>query len=403
MEEKKKHPPFKTFFPGVIMLSTVGFFATDAYIPSFPYIVIDLATTKSLVQLTLSFYFLSFALSQIYYGPLSEKYGRRKIAVFGILFSLVGNFVCIFAPDITTLIIGRFLQGLAFGAGSTVFRAILRDAYSGKELAFYGSFIAIGTAFMMAIAPAIGGYIQHYFNWRINFVAALIYSLITLVWIWKWLPETNAHFNPDAMKIKTFIGNYLHILKNPIFIGYSFCSWLALAGIEAFYAVSPFLLEDVVGLTPIQFGWLAFITGGGIGIGGVLNSFLVKVIGRHRMLLIGIALVVLSGVIMLLFGYLGYLNTYVVMGPILIYMIGSAPIFAGAFAGAFQPFAKMAGFAGALYSGFQMLGGAIVTAIVSGFHTQNQIPLGYILLILGILAYFAQVVAFRYSKKANMI
>lgn len=146
-----------TFVPVVILLLSIGFVATGLYLPSLPMIVKNLHTNITNLQLTLSLYLLCFGLSQLIFGPLSEKYGRRRIIYVGIFLSMPGTILSFLAPNIELLIVGRIIQGLGLGASAIVARSVFRDAFSGDRLAFYGSFLPIGYSFLMAVAPLLGG------------------------------------------------------------------------------------------------------------------------------------------------------------------------------------------------------------------------------------------------------
>lgn len=383
------------------MFATLGLVATDIYLPSFPFIQSTFSTSKSLVQLSLSLYLFSLSLSQIVYGPISDRYGRRNVALISLAIGLAGTVLCLFAPNIFTLIAGRFFQGLGFGAGATLGRAILRDVYSGNELAHFGSLIAIGTSIRMALAPILGGYIQLYLGWRYNFLFICIYTAIAFVAIWRKLPETHKELNVLAMRFKTFTENYLHLLTSPVFMGYSCCAGLGFAGLSAYFASSPYLFEKIIGLSAVTYGWMALFLALGLSVGGYCNKRLIPHLGKNRLLALGTALLFLSGVLMWILALFGWINLSVILVPMFFYTFGLAMTFANSFAGAFHPFGKIAGFAGALYSTLQILGGALATGIIAATNEKNQIPLAIVCTIVGALAFFSQRMAFRSSAKAD--
>lgn len=387
------------FFPTALLLTSITFFATDIYLPSFPAIQEEFQSSKSAVQWSLSLYLAGWALSQLFYGPLSDKIGRRRVILGSLGFGLLGTLISLFAPSISTLILGRTLQGLGLGGSSVMFRAVLRDAYSGDRLAHYGSIGTIATAIFMAMAPDLGGYIQHFLGWRFCFLFLVVYIIGVWVAVWHFIPETNQHLNPMALQKKTLLDNYLHLLKNRIFLGYTLVSSLVLGGLSIYLTASPFLFERVLQLDPVQYGRLAWIIGGGFGIGGICNILLVKKIGRHRSLVVGISAIFLSGLLMLTLSLFGYLNTFVIMLPMGIFSLGAAVSFANSFAGAFQPFPKIAGSAGALYGSIQVFGGSLASGLMSLLQEQTQKPLAILLTIMGFCAYFAQYWAFSFAKK----
>lgn len=402
VELESKLPTFFTFFLSVLMLSSIGLVATDVYLPSLPFIETDLSTTKSLTRLTLSFYLLSFSISQIIYGPLSDRLGRRKIAFFGLTLSLVGSFLSMLSFNISSLILGRFIQGLGLGVGPTLARSIRRDIHSGGDLARFGSSIIIGTSILFAVAPMIGGYIQRYMGWRSTFLFILIYTILGILCVRYWLPETNKKLNPFATKLKVLINNYTILLKSPIFIGYSLCSSLAFAGLTAYFTTGPFLFENIIGLTPTEYGWLGLVIAAGLGLGGYLNKLWTAFIGWHRMLKMSIIIILCSGILMLILALFNLVNTFAIMLPMLMYSFGAGITFTHSFAKAFEPFGQIAGFAAALFGCLQILGGAVASALVALVHEKNQIILSVILITIGICAYSSLTIAVRSSMRQKL-
>lgn len=388
----------RTFFIVVLMLSSIGLVATDIYLPSLPFIETGLSTSKKLAKLTLSMYLLSFSASQLFYGPLSDKIGRRKTALFGLTFSLFGSLVCIFSFNIFALIIGRFIQGLGLGAGATLARTIRRDVHSGNDMAGFGSYIIVGTSVLFAAAPAAGGYIQHYLGWRLNFLFILLYTLFAIYCVWAWLPETNKALNPLATKFKTIIHHYLILLKSPIFFGYCLCTSLAFSGLTAYFTSSPFLFETRLGLTTIEYGRLGLYIAAGLCAGGFFNKFSIKAHGRHTMLVTGISIIFLSGVTMYVIALFNLINTISIMIPMFFYSLGAGLTFTNSVAGAFQHFSHIGGSAGALFGSMQIFGGVITSGIMTIVREDNQIPLSLILIAIGIIAYIFQQRAFHFEK-----
>lgn len=390
----------KTFFLAVLILSSIGLIATDIYLPSLSTIVHDLATTPSVAKLTLSLYLLSLSLSQLFYGPLSDRIGRRKTAFLGLSISLLGSAMAVFCFNIASLILGRFVQGLGLGAGPTLARAIRRDVHSGNDLAHFGSYIIIGTSIMFALAPVVGGYIQHYMGWRENFLFMLIYTVLCMLSVGLWLPETHKKLDPLATKFQSLRHHYAVLLKSPIFMGYGLCSSLAFGGLTAYMTSSPFLFETIMGLTSIEYGRLGFVIALGLGLGGFYNQRAIKSLGRDHMLMNGIRLMFFSGLIMATLAFFGEVNTFAVMFPMLIYSGGAGVTFANSFAGAFHHFGRIAGFAAALYGCLQMLGGAVAAGLMALFHETTQIPLSCMLMGVGVLAYLLHRQAHRLSGHA---
>lgn len=374
------------FFALVLMFSSLGHVTADMYTPSMPKMAGALNTSIASVQMTLAIYMFSFSLSHLFYGPLSDRIGRRLPMLAGIALTVIGGLLCLFASSISVLLLGRFIQGAGVGACSSVGRTMLRDILSGSQLAKLGSYMSMVMVFVTAAAPTLGGYIQHYFDWRINFLVLFIYSAFVLVFAIKVLPETNFELNPHATKIKMMFTNYLFILKNKTFIGYSLCACSAYAGVIAYLTTAPFLLQNEVGLTPVEFGWMAFIIAASVFTSAFINTRLVVTKGIQTMILTGNILMITSGTILLIFGMAGILTTLSFMLPVALFAMGAGFTFSNAFAGAFQPFPKMAGSVGALYGFSQTLAAGGMSAFMTLFHPSTQLPLALTFITLGAIA-----------------
>lgn len=388
----------KLFLFIVCFIATLPIFATDVYLPSFLAIESHFQSPATIVKMTLTLYFLSFSTMQLFWGPLSDKLGRKKAILYGLAFSLIGTLLCLFAENIGMLILGRFLQGAGFAVGAT-FRAILRDAYHGDELSQKGSYIAIINSAFMAIAPVFGGYLQEFFGWRGSFFFLTIYTILALTTLLLFLPESNKELKSDVFTRKVFLKSYQVLIKSPIFLSYLGCSSLGLAGLTAYLTASPFLFQGLMGLSPVEYGWLAIYVAAGLTLGGLSNAFFVKKAGRHKLMQGGAASMLFAGLLMLVPGLFGYINTTVVITPMVFYMIGVGSVFTNAATGALLPFPKSAGFAGALYGCFQMGGGAIGSLIMAAIPERSQIPLASFLLLIAALIFALQKLGAHHSVK----
>ncbi|MCK4934149.1 MAG: multidrug effflux MFS transporter [Simkaniaceae bacterium] len=389
----------KKFIPIVVFLSSIGFFSSDLYLPSLPIILKSLKTNITGVQFTLSFYFISFSLSQLFFGPYSDKYGRKNAVYLGLAITIPGLIICMLAPNIWALIFGRMIQGFGLGSCITIARAMLRDVFSGSRMAYYSSFIAIGYSFFMAIVPLLGGYIQKYFGWRADFLVLLALTAIAILLVKFWLIETHTNKNPDALKPKVLVKSYFHILKNPMFLSYVGCTTLTMISMIAYFTASPFILESRLGLSPIQYGWSLFFIAFGLLIGGLLNAYCVKRIGRHRTLRIGVYGQILAGSCMLIPALFGMLNPAVILLPMLIFFLSAALTYPQAFAGGLFPFKENIGSASALFGSFQMLGGFFGSYLITLTHAKTQLPFSIILTTCGIGAFLLQFCAYKLYQK----
>ena len=387
MPENKLTP---TIFCIILLLITLAQITAEIYIPALPAVGIALASTNTLIKFTVTAFMLGFSISHFFYGPLSDRIGRRKPILVGILLSIIGGIICSFAPNIQILIVGRFIQGLGVGGCTSVGRVITSDLSSGKQLAKFGSYLGMITAFVIASAPIVGGYLQHHLqNWRLIFMALLIYTCLLGIFIWWRLPETNLRLNSNATQLPVMLNNYVILLRSKTFIGYAFCSSLAYAGIIAYLTATPFLLQTIVGLNPVEFGWLALSVALSISIAGFINTRYVLIKGIPNMIAHGAILMLSGGMLMLILALLGFMNTVVIMLPVICFCMGAGLCFTNAFAGALSLYPAISGSAGALFGSVQILGAFLSSAVIALAHERNQIPLAIMFIVLGIFSFIS--------------
>lgn len=387
----------------LFMFATLGQLAVDLYLPSLPAISHDFAASHATAQLTIAVYLLGLGASQLFYGPWSDAVGRRRPLLTGVGLTVFGSLLCCLAPNIHLLIAGRLLQGLGAGACNSVGRSLIRDLVSGHYLSRLGGQMGMAASFMVAVAPAVGGYIQDYSSWRVSFVVIFIYASTVLALLWHALPETHKKPDPQAIHFKKLIHNYERLLTSPVFLGNAFCSAIAYSGIIAYMTASPFLLQSTLHISPVQFGWLALLNATGIFISGMINSHYVVRFGIPKMLFSGIAAMILGAAIMLIIGCFGVLNVAVIVLPMALFCMGAGLTFQNASAGALESFGHIAGSAGAIYGTLQISSGALISAFMTLLHEKTQLPLAATQMVLALLAMLAWRAAQRADNRAKKL
>lgn len=382
-----KQPKFLLFFL-VLLASCLTQFATDIYAPAIPSISTDLQSPIDMVQWSMAIYLLGVALTLLIYGPLSEGYGRKIPLLIGLAIMLIGSIICSFATSIELLIWGRLIQGLGAGAAAGLWRSILRDVFSGNELSQFVSYLVIFITFIVPAAPALGGVLQTYLGWRSNFLFMCFYGLITFFLIAACLKETNVHSHKERLKFSFIKETYLTLFKSPIFMGISVCTFLNYGAFFSWFVVGPVLLIEKAGISSIAFGLITFVGGGfAYALAGFLNGKYVKKFGMPNMLRFGWSWMILSGLLMLL-GYFFYgVHTIAIVIPAILFYFGSTFLWPNAFATAFSPFGKIAGYTGGLYSFMQQAGGAALGSLMAYLPSSNQVPLALVMLFTSIIAW----------------
>jgi DHA1 family 2-module integral membrane pump EmrD-like MFS transporter len=359
----------------VLLVSFVCPFAANMYLPALPALSQHFKVTDDIIELTVTFFILGFGISQLIYGPLSDRFGRRNILLLGILIALIGSVGCALAQSANALILWRFILGCGIGASASITRSILRDAFSGAEFTKAVAQNSLIFSVVPVISPLLGGYVEKWFGWEATFVFIAFFIAITgaaTAWL---LIETNYQRNVMSIQFRYMLHNYYSLLVNKAFIKHALCAGLTAAGITAYMMVSPFLFEDVLHLSPVQSGWFIALVISGLFIGRALNTLLLSRLAIKHIMRIGLACLFVAGISLLVPGLFNVINLPVIIIPVTIFVIGTGFIVPNAFALSLEPFAQNAGVASALYGSLILLIAFIVTSVVAIVPSHNQILL----------------------------
>ena len=358
----------KPSFGLALLLTTLvalGPLSTDLYLPSLPALAQAFATDVARVQLTLSVFLAGFAVAQLFYGPLSDRYGRRPVMLFGLTLYLLSSVACMFAPTIDALIAARFFQALGACAGPVLGRAIVRDVYGPVGMARVIAYIGGAMAIAPMLGPLLGSWLTVWFGWQANFAALSLFSAVQLAATAIMLGESNAHLDPAATRPRRMLGNFGHLLSSRLYLGFLLCASLNYAGLFSFISGSSFVLIDLYGLSPQRFGAsFGFVVTGYI-TGTLMSGRFALKLGVRRMLLAGAWLGAASGTLMALLALLGPGSAWAILLPMFLYMAAAGLVMPNSISGALAPYAGMVGAASALM-GFIQMGLAAVVGIVVG-------------------------------------
>jgi DHA1 family bicyclomycin/chloramphenicol resistance-like MFS transporter len=346
----------------------------DFYLPGLPQLTSDLGAHTSTGQLTLTACLLGIAVSQVFAGSISDSLGRRRLILIGLGAYLAVSLLCALAPSIWILIGLRLAQGAAIGIGYVVARAIVRDLYSGAAAARIFALLVLISGVAPVLAPLLGGVFLLFTSWRGIFVALAALSALLLLVAVARLPETlPAHLRHEpglAAKIRVFEG----LIADRRFFPYAVSGSLAFAAMFAYIAGSPFVLENVYGLSPQAYGLVFGANSAALVICAQISGRLVAEVGPRRLLSAGLAAMSAGGVGMLLVVGLG--GGLVALLACLVVAIGAIGLIvpnATALALAHQQHA--AGSASALF-GFGQFGvGAIAAPLVGIAGSHDALPM----------------------------
>lgn len=372
----------------ILVMTSLAQVMSDIYLPSLPHIAVSLKVSTHLVQLSLFGFMAGFAISQFFYGPLSDAFGRRWPTIIGVAICFIGSLFCLHAHSILAFNIGRAIQGLGAGAGMALSRTVMRDIYSGSELAKIGSYLSIIVVGIMTAAPFAGGYLQHWFGWRASFAVLSVYSIIILLLISFGLPETNQHKHRDHLKWQNVRTNIHSLVSHRDFRRYAFIIFVSYANILAWLTAGPIVLQNKDGMSPVSFGWFCLVIGAIIAFGNITNARLLKHYSPQKLTYMGSLVMVLGALLLFGFALLPQHNAWFICIPILIFMFSTAFTFGNSYASALTPFGKIVGMAAALTGFLQIFGGVMSSAVISIMPDQNAIPMGAVILLLSLMGLY---------------
>lgn len=365
------------------ILSAFGPLSIDMYLPALPKIATDFGVELSSVQLSLASFFVGIAAGQVFYGPVTDKWGRKKPLYFGLALYTVASFLCAISTNVESLILYRFVQALGSCAGMVISRAVVRDLYKPHDSAKIFSTLMLIMGVAPILAPVLGGFFVLHFNWRIIFWFLTAVSFTTLLLIFFFLKETHTP-NPHY-RFKNVFRNYWIILKDKDFTGYTLSMSFIYAGMFAYITGSAFVFIQHYGVSPstysIIFGMNAF---GLITLSQVNGKLLRKYTPSH-LIKVALPCVTLAGVFLL---FVGITN-----GPIwamcislfcFILMLGMIAPNASACALANQR--EFSGSASAMMGSIQFTVSALVSSLVSKFHDGSILPMTAIMFSCGVIS-----------------
>lgn len=296
------------------LMSTIGPFAIDMYLPAMPDIAADFSSPVAAAQLTLTSYFLAFGVAQLFYGPASDMFGRKPPIYFGLGLFAIASVASAMAPSIEALAVLRFFQGLGAAGVMSIPRAIIRDRYTGAKATRLMSTVMLVISISPMLAPLVGSTIIVPFGWRAVFLAVTLASGISLLLTLFALPETLAQKDRAPFDFATMLKSFATLLRDPNFVGLTLIGGLGMSAFFTFLGSAAFIYMDHYGLSPRQFA-VAFAA-------NAAGFFLASQFAANVMRWFGPAVLIRGAA-------LGYMLTVVTLLAIFVLGMGSLPILIG--------------------------------------------------------------------------
>ncbi|MDZ5722137.1 MFS transporter [Bacillus sp. SXabc123] len=373
------------------MLAILGPLNIDMYLPSFPEIADDLSASASLVQLSLTACLIGLTIGQLIVGPVSDAQGRRKPLLICIFLFALSSLFCALSPNITTLVAARFLQGFTASAGLVLSRAIVRDVFTGRELSKFFSLLMVITAVAPMVAPMTGGAILllPFATWHTIFHVLMIIGFLLVLLIALRLKETLPPEKRIPSSIGTSVKTMGSLLKDRSFMGYALTVGFIHGGSFAYVSGTPFVYQDIYGVSPQVFSILFGINGLAIISGSFIIGRFGGIIHEKNLLRMAVITAMIATAVLLTMTMIhGPLATLVI--SIFIYMITIGMVLTSTFTLAMEKQGHRAGSASALLGMLPLLLGSIVSPLV-GINETTAIPMGAIMFVtavIGSLAFF---------------
>jgi DHA1 family bicyclomycin/chloramphenicol resistance-like MFS transporter len=361
-------------------LAAIGPLSIDMYLPALPTITQDFNTNASLVQLSLTFFLLGLALGQLFVGPISDVRGRRTPLLIGLALYAATSLLCVLSPSVEGLVVLRFIQGLAGSAGIVISRAIVRDMYSGSELTKFFTLLMLVNGVAPILAPIAGGQVMRFTSWQGVFVILGILGLMMLAAAFFGLRETLPVNLRSKGGIKNTLSTFRGLLGDRVFMGYALAQGLVFAAMFAYISGSPFVLQEIFGVSPQMFSVFFGINGLGIVIAGQVTGRLVGRLGETRLLVSGLGMSAVGGVILLVMILTGA-GLYGVLIPLFLVVSSVGIVSPTGFSLAMQNQSRSAGTASALLGVLSLLIGGIVAPLVGLGGSQSAVPMGIVIAV----------------------
>ncbi len=379
------------------LMSAIGPLSIDMYLPAFSSIATGLKTSVATVTLSLSSFFIGISIGQLLYGPLLERFGRKKPVYFGLSLYAISSFACATAMSVETLILFRFFQALGGCVGMVASRAMVRDLFDVKDNAKVFSTLMLVIAVSPIIAPTLGGFINTYLGWRFIFGMLIVVIGFIIAGIYFLLPDSKGPDPTFSLKPRAILSNFTTIIKHPQFALYTFSGATASAGLYAFISGSPFVFIEFFKVTQQHYGWVfAFVASGLIG-SSQLNSVLLKKFNSEQIIKAALYFQMVIAIILVSTAILGMSELYSTVLLVFLFLSCQGFIFPNASALSMAPFGHNAGSASALMGFIQMSFGAFMSAMVSVLHNQTALPMT------GVMAFCSITASLIYSLNKTKV
>ena len=364
----------------LVALTACGTMGMHVIIPALPATARALHMSISTTQLTITLYLIGLAFGQLFYGPVSDQFGRRPVLLVGLILFTAASVVTACAPNAWILIGSRILQSIGGCAGLVLGRAAVRDAATPDRAAAQLALLTLVMSLVPALAPAVGGYLTAFVHWRASYVLLAAMGGLTLLVSVLILPETHRE-RPGGSPVGSMLSGYATLARSRIFLGYAVGGACSTTSFYAFMSASPFIFENVLHRPTQEVGLYYVLLMGGVAAGSFLANRLSRIVGLRRGLRVANGVTIAGASLFGAFDAFDLLSGPSVSGAVTLFMVGAGMASPFALAGSVSVNPRTIGAASGLYGFFQMGYGMLCTVAVELWHPGAVWPVVLIMLL----------------------
>lgn len=300
-------------------MTLLAVFPLDVVLPSFPALSSHFHTTPSEIAESVSIFAIGLAVSLLLIGPLSDRFGRKKLLLAGIALSTIGATGCLFAEDFAWFLGFRVVQAVGCGTFA-LSQALIQDLFAGRELERIRIWMTTAGGIFISSSPLMGTWLQLYGGWQASFYVFIVLAIVVWLWSARLLDDSRSQHRPSSVG---FFSGYWLLFSDIRFVGYWLISALAFACHFSFIVMSPLIFMEHLNLSAYQFAWALLLYGAAYVLGGVVASILHRTMASDRQINTGLALIAVSGGVMLWLGWQFGVSAATVLIPMLICTAGT--------------------------------------------------------------------------------
>ena len=383
----------------LIGLSVTNPFAFHIFLPSLPGLTETLGASAATAQLTVSIYVATFAFAQLGYGPLSDRFGRRRVILTGIAIYVIAPLYCAHADTIEALVVGRALQAIGGCAGLMFARVIARDLFERNKAASVIGFVTMVTSLVTAAAPAIGGYLDVWFGWQASFWVTSAYGLVVFSCCFLWLPETRPD-RPARGILQTFAAGAA-LVRSQVFVGHALHGACTLSCWYAVLTGLPYVMVEVLDQPTTAYGFYYPFLAIGYMLGNLITSRVASTWGVERLIRVGIGFALVPTVFVLTWNLYGDPSPLALFLPFAVIVLGHGMSQPASFSLAVGIRPELAGSAAGIMGFGQWLIAAVTTQALGMVLSDSVWPVIWFVVGFSILSAISSFYGFRGEQNAG--